>query len=101
MDTPQIQAAFGDVFDQALLFYGFADYMRDCEVFICATAGPHTGIRPEHLRYRFINCVRATVTSALSPAIWKRSLEERLVDYAQGRDLDGYVWGSGRYCTPG
>ena len=33
------------------------------------------------------------MTTALSPEIWRRSLDERLVDYEQGRDLDGYVWG--------
>jgi hypothetical protein len=93
VDRPGIQAAFDDVFDQAILFHGFADYMRDYEVFIYATADPRTGIRPEHLRYRFTDCVRATVTSALSPEIWKRSLDERLVDYERGHDLDGYVWG--------
>jgi hypothetical protein len=102
VDTSEIQAAFDDVFDQAIIFHGFADYMRDYEVFIYATADPRTGIGPEHLHYRFKHCVRATVTSALSPGIWKRSLDERLVDYEQDRDLDGYVWASsGRRCTPG
>jgi hypothetical protein len=38
-------------------------------------------------------CVRAVVTSAVSPEIWKRSLDERLVNYDQGHGLDGYVWG--------
>jgi hypothetical protein len=93
VDSSEIQAAFDDVFDQAIVFHGFADYMRDYEVFIYATADPRTGIRPEHLLYRFTHCVRATVTSALSPEVWKRSLDERLIDYDQGRDLDGYVWG--------
>jgi hypothetical protein len=93
MDSSDIQAAFDDVFDQAILYHSFTDYMRDYEVFIYATADPRTGIRPEHLQYRFIHCVRATVTSALSPEMWKRSLDERLIDHEQGRDLDGYVWG--------
>lgn len=93
VDTSELQAAFDDVFDQAIIFHGFADYMRDYEVFIYAAAGRGTGISPEHLRYSFKHCVRATVTSALSPEIWKRSLDERPVDYELGRDLDGYVWG--------
>jgi hypothetical protein len=46
VDSPEIQAAFDDVFDQAILFHGFADFMRDYEVFIYATADPRTGIRP-------------------------------------------------------
>jgi hypothetical protein len=93
VDSSEIQAAFDDVFDQAIIFHGFADYMRDYDVYIHAAADPGTGIRPDHLRYRFRHCVRATATSALSAEIWKRSLDERLVNYAQGRDLDGYVWG--------
>ena len=93
VDRSEIQAAFDDVFDQAILFHGFADFMRDYEVFVYATADPRTGIRPERLRYRFTHCVRVTVTSAVPPEIWKRSLDERLVDYEQGRDLDSYGWG--------
>lgn len=53
-----------------------------------------TGIRPEHLRYCLVHCVRVTVMSALSPETWRRSLDERLLDYEQGRDLNGYVWGA-------
>ncbi|MEV4811194.1 YxiG-like protein [Micromonospora avicenniae] len=93
MDVAEIRAAFEDVFDQAIVFHGFADHMRDYDVFIYATADPHTGIAPKHLRYRFKYCVRAVATSAVPPAIWKESLDERLVDYEQGVDLDGYVWG--------
>lgn len=93
VDTSEIQAAFEDVFDQAIVFHGFADYMRDYDVFVHSTADPRTGIRAAHLRYRFMHCVRATVTSALSPDIWSRSLDERLIDHAKGRDLEGYVWG--------
>jgi len=80
VDSSGIQAAFDDVFDQAIVFHGFADYMRDYEVFVYVTADPRTGIRPEHLRYRFTHCVRATTTTALSPDIWRRSLDERLID---------------------
>lgn len=93
VDNSEIQAAFDDVFDQAIVFHGFADYLRDYEVFVYATADPRTGVAPQYLRYRFKYCVRAVTSSALSPEIWKRSLDPRLVDYDQGRDLDGYVWG--------
>ncbi len=93
VDNSGIQAAFDDVFDQAIVFHGFVDYMRDYEVLIYATADPRTGIIPEHLRYRFTHCVRATVTSSLAPGTWKRSLDERLIDHELGRDLDGYAWG--------
>lgn len=93
MDTPDIQSAFDDDFDQAVVFHGFTDYMRDYDVFVYATADPRTGIAPEHLRYRFKHCVQATATTALSGEIWRRSLDERLIDYEQGRELDGYGWG--------
>lgn len=93
MNGSEIQAAFDDVFDQALVFHGFVDYMRDYDVYIYATADPRTDISPQHLRYRFTHCVRASTTSALSPHIWKQSLDERLVDHEEGADLDGYVWG--------
>jgi len=43
MDIPQIQAAFYDVFDQAVLFHGFTDYMRDYDVFVYAAADPRAG----------------------------------------------------------
>jgi hypothetical protein len=88
VDISEMQAAFDDAFDQAIVFHGFADYMRDYDIFIYATADPRTGIRPEHVRYRFKHCVRAVVTSALSAEVWSRSFDERLVDYEQGRYLD-------------
>ncbi|WP_327003023.1 hypothetical protein OHA72_49400 [Dactylosporangium sp. NBC_01737] len=93
MDGSEIQAAFDDVFDQAIVFHGFADYMRDYDVFVYAAADPRLGIAPEHLRYRFKHCVRVLATSALSPQIWRQSLDERLVDCTQDGDLNGYVWG--------
>ena len=93
VDSSEIEAAFDDVFDQAVLFHGFADFMRDYEIFIYATADSRTGIPSEHLRYRFKHCVRAMATSALSPDVWRRSLDERLLNHEDGRDLDGYVWG--------
>jgi len=93
VEVTRIQAAFDDVFDQAVVFHGFADYMRDYDVIIDATAAPPAGTEPQHLRYRFTHCVRAAVTTALSPQVWKRSLDERLIDPQQGSDLDGFVWG--------
>jgi len=93
VDRTEISAACEDVFDQAIQYHGFADYMRDYDLYIYATADPRTGVAPDHLRYRFTHCVRATATSAVPPAIWKRSLDERLIDFETGRELDGYVWG--------
>jgi hypothetical protein len=93
VDAAQIKEALDEVFDQAILYHGFVDYMRDYEVVIFATADPRTGIAPEHLLYTFKHCVKATIASAVPPEVWARSLDERLIDYDTGVDLDGYVWG--------
>lgn len=105
MNRQEIATAFEDVFDQAIVFHGFAEHMRDYDVFVYATADPRTGIAPEHLRYRFTHCVRATATTAVRRDVWQRSLDERLLDYeayAAEPELDGYVWGStGKRCIRG
>lgn len=96
MNRQEIAAALEDVFDQAIDFHGFAEHMRDYDVFVYATADPRTGIAPEHLRYRFAHCVRATAVSAVRRDVWQSSLDERLLDYeayAAEPELDGYVWG--------
>jgi hypothetical protein len=92
MDRNAIQAALDDVFDQALVFHGFTDYMRDYELITYSVADPKTGIAPSFDRYLFKHCVEATITSTLTPQTWAVSLDERLVDRETG-DLDGYVWG--------
>ena len=93
MDRAAMQAAFDDVFDQALVFHGFTDYMRDYELITYSVAAPETGIAPSFDRYLFRYCVEATITSTLTPRIWADSLDERLIDHETGKDLDGYVWG--------
>jgi hypothetical protein len=96
VDEDEITRAFEDAFDQALVFHGFADYMRDYDVYVYATADPRTGISPEHLRYRFTHCVRATVTSAVAPDVWARSLDDRFTDYqtwVSSGEAEGSVWG--------
>lgn len=93
MDAQRIVDAFDDVFDHALVFHGFTDYMRDYDVFVYVNTDPRTGTSPWHLRYRFTHCVRASVTSTVSPGVWRRSLDERLLDLEKGHELDGYVWG--------
>ncbi|MGM1060086.1 YxiG-like protein [Saccharothrix sp. Mg75] len=93
MDVHQIHQAFDDIFDHALLFHGFADHMRDYDVFVQVSADPRTGIPPAHLRYRFKHCVRATTTTTLPPQLWSRSLDDRLLDIEQDGGPEGYVWG--------
>jgi hypothetical protein len=93
VDIIGIEAAFKDAFDQALVFHGFTDYMRDYEMVLQLSADPSTGIPTEYFRYVFVNCVLANVSTALNPQIWARSMDERLIDYETGVDLEGYVWG--------
>lgn len=78
MNAAEIRAAFDRVFDHALVFHGYADHMRDYDVFVSVTGDPGTGRPTEHLRYRFTHCVRATVTTALAADLW--------------RHPDDYVW---------
>jgi hypothetical protein len=69
MDLAELQNHLDDIFDQALVYHGFNDYMRDYELFAFCTADPGTGIQPEHLRYLFKNCVHVEVDTALSEDI--------------------------------
>ena len=94
--TEDIKRALDEVFDQALVFHGFADHMRDYDLYIHATADPRTGIAPEHLRYRFTHCVRATATTAVGRDVWPRSLGDEFIDYEEwlrAGEPEGYVWG--------
>jgi hypothetical protein len=89
----QLQRALDDVFDQALVYHAFTRYMRDYEAIVYATADPRTGIQPAYLRYLFRYCVVASVESTVAAHTWRRSLDERLIRYDTGVELDGYVWG--------
>jgi hypothetical protein len=96
VDENDLRAAFDEVFDQALVFHGFADFMRDYDVYVYATSDPRTGVAPEHLRYRFTHCVRATVSTAVRPDVWPRSIGDEFIDYDQwvgAGEPEGYVWG--------
>jgi hypothetical protein len=98
MDPDEIKKGFESVFDQALVFHGFADFTRDYDLYAFCTADPRTGIASQTLRLRFTHCVRAEVQTALSPAIWAGSLDERLTVYEAGVDLQGFVWGVNWQC---
>lgn len=88
-----MQRAFDEVFDQALLFHGYTDYMRDYELITHSVADPATGVPPGFDRYLFRYCVEALVTTTVTPETWTVSLNERLLDHDAAADLDGYVWG--------
>ncbi len=93
MEGAEVQRLLDEVRDQAIVFHGFVDYMRDYEIYLYCTADPKTGIAPETIRLLFKNCVAANSRTALTREIWTRSLDDRLIDYERGVDLDGYVWG--------
>ncbi len=96
MERAEIEHALEEAFDQALVFHGFADLMRDYDVYIYAPSAPSSAVPPEHLRYRFTHCVRATVTTGIRAEVWARSLDERLTDFETFKrtdDLEGFVWG--------
>lgn len=88
-----ISAALEDVFDQSVQFHGFSDYMRDYDVIVVIDPDRATGRPVRYLRYRFRHCVHADVTTRVRWDVWRRSLDDRLIDYRNGVDLDGYVWG--------
>jgi hypothetical protein len=57
---------------------------------------PRTGVSPEHRRYRFTHCVRATVTTPVKPDVWAYSLDDELTDYdiwLRSGEPEGFVWG--------
>jgi hypothetical protein len=93
MDLSELQRHLDLVFDQGLVHHGFTDYMRDYELIVYCTADPRTGVAPTNIRLLFKHCVVAEVETAVPAAIWKRSLDDRLIDYDTGVELDGYVWG--------
>lgn len=93
MDPGKLRQALDETFDQALIRHGFVDYTRDYELVIHATADPVTGIEPAELRYLFRYCVQANCTTTVPAVTWRGSLDDRLIDYETGVDLDGYVWG--------
>ncbi len=61
MNAAEIQTALDNVFDQALLYHGYTDYMRDYELVVHAVSDQRTGIPPAYLRYLFRNCVEADI----------------------------------------
>lgn len=92
-DAPGITAALDAIFDCVLVFHGFADFMRDYDLVVYVPSNLASGTVPRHLRYRFTNCVRASVVSALSRDTWAISLDDGLVEFETGTELDGFVWG--------
>jgi hypothetical protein len=79
-----------DVYDNALLSHSYTNYMRDYELLIEVHVGPaESGMYSYLFRY----CVEALVRTSVPSDIYRASLDDRLIEYESGKDLDGYVWG--------
>lgn len=94
MNAVDLQNLLDKVSNQAVVYHGFVDYMRDYEVIVRPAGDPVTGVRPAHLRYLFRYCVEARCQTTLSPDAWLESLDDRLIDYQSGVDINGYLWGA-------
>lgn len=79
-----------DVFDNALIFHSYKNYMRDYELIVEVHIGP--ALQGTY-SYLFRYCVEADIRTSLNPNTYRESLDDRLIDYETGKDLDGYVWG--------
>jgi hypothetical protein len=93
VDEIELKNALEEIFDQAILFHAFTDYMRDYELIAYVSTDPQSGIQPRTLRYLFKYCVEAHVESSVTPDSWRRSLDDVLIDAKGGPEHEGYVWG--------
>jgi hypothetical protein len=98
MDNAVLEQMLDEVFDHAVVHHGYTNYMRDYEVIVFANAAPSSDISPAHLRYLFRHCVEARCETSVSEETWRISLDDRLIDYETGVDLDGFVWGVNWHC---
>ncbi|MES5824397.1 hypothetical protein [Streptomyces sp. RG80] len=87
-----------ETFDHAVVHHGYTNYMRDYEVIVYVTADPRTGVTPSHLRYLFRYCVEARCETSVPTETWRVSLDDRLIEFETGVDLDGFVWGVKWHC---
>jgi hypothetical protein len=88
-EIDELMAAF-DVFDNALIFHSYKNYMRDYELIVEVHIGP--ALQGTY-SYLFRYCVETDIRTSLNPNTYRESLDDRLIDYETGKDLDGYVWG--------
>jgi len=88
-DLRKAMKAF-DLFDGALLFHSYTRYMRDYELIVENHVGP---AERGTYSYLFRYCVESNVSTTLSAMTYRKSLDNRLIVYETGKDLDGYVWG--------
>src|SRR5690349_7443233 len=80
-----------DLFDGALLFHSCTRYMRDYELIVENHVGP---AERGTYSYLFRYCVEANFSTPLLGKHYRTSLDDRLIVYETGKDLEGYVWGA-------
>jgi hypothetical protein len=94
MEQGELDACLQEMFDNALLYHGFAPYMRDYEMVVYESTDPRSGIAPRYLQFVFRNCPEVHVRSSLRPEVWSRSTCDDLIEARHvTKDTRGYVWG--------
>jgi hypothetical protein len=94
MDQDKLSARLEQMFDNALVYHGYTNYMRDYELIVYQSADPRSRIQPRYLRFLFIACPEASIRSAIRPEIWSRSMDPRLLaEHSATEESPGYVWG--------
>ena len=80
-----------EIYDGALYFHRFRDYMRDYEIVVANDLGPPYGTHA----YLFRCCTEAHVVSAVSTEVWKSSTDDRLLGSPGGMVADAFElhWG--------
>lgn len=95
MDAEQIRGALEhDVIDTALIHLSHTDYLRDFQMYFYFPTHDARTHPPVVVKYRFLHCVTAEITSSLSPEIWRGSLSDNLIGDLKDVDypVDGWVW---------
>src|SRR5665213_2352696 len=96
MDVPEIEEHLKEMFDCALTYHGYTNYLRDSEMVIYQSVDPNPkyGLTPRHLRFLFRICPEAATVSLVRPDVWARSLDDALILQRNvTRESLGFVWG--------
>ncbi len=88
-DLREVMKAF-NLFDGVLLSHAYTRYMRDYELVVENHVGP---TERGTYSYLFKYCVESNISTSLSGTTYRKLLDDRLIVYETGKDLDGYVWG--------
>lgn len=93
MDEDELQRKLDTLFDEALVYHAYTDYMRDYEMVVFSSADPRSTQRPTYRRYLFEKCVYVATETAVRKDVWPKSLDERLIHGETSvDDVEGFVW---------